>query len=271
MEDPAEVPRISVASERPLLVPCSLPGFEYQLDPYVGCGHCCHYCYVLNQAETDWSQEILVHPEFERRLQEELRGVRPQKIYLGYFTDPYQPCESDLRQTRTALEFLRERGFSASLLTKSDMVLRDRDILKEMVDSNVSVSVAFDDDRVMRLFEGNPIETSRRVEVLRRLKEAGVGTAALICPVIPGVTNVFPLLEALVDKADRIWVYGLSVLDQSEQSWRNVQGILETHFPDKKEMIEGIVLDKEHPYWAELREKLARIGEAEGIDLRIHI
>ncbi len=271
MGNPTEVPRISVASERPLLVFCSLPGFEYQLDPYVGCGHRCHYCYVLNQAETDWSEEILVHPDFEKRLREELQDVRPQKIYLGYFTDPYQPCESDLRQTRTALELLREKGFSASLLTKSDMVLRDRDILKEMVDSNVSVSVAFDDHGVMRLFEGNTMETSRRIEVLRKLKESGVGTAALICPVIPGITKVFPLLEALVGKADRIWVYGLSVQDRSERSWRNVQAILETHFPDRKETVEGIVLDKEHPYWVELREKLVGIGESEGIDLRVYL
>jgi DNA repair photolyase len=126
---------------------------------------------VLNQAETEWIEEILVHPDFEGRLREELHGVRSEKIYMGYFTDPYQPCEADLRQTRTALELFRERGFSAGILTKSETVLRDRDILAETADSNVSVSVAFDDDRVKRLFEGNTIETSRRIEVLGRLKE----------------------------------------------------------------------------------------------------
>lgn len=265
------VPRISVASERPLLAPCSLMDYEHQLDPYVGCGHCCHYCYVLNQAETDWSEEILVHADFEKRLCEELQGVRPQKIYMGYFTDPYQPSEADRGQTRTALKLFRERGFSAGILTKSDLVLRDADILKGMADSSVSVSVAFNDDRVMRLFEGNTIETHRRIEVLRRLKESGVGTSALICPVIPGITNVIPLLEALADKASRIWIYGLSVQDCAEQSWRNVQTILETHFPDQRRNIEEVVLDKEHPFWVELREELMETGEAKGLDLRVHV
>jgi hypothetical protein len=93
----------------------------------------------------------------------------------------------------------------------------------------------------------------------------------LICPVIPFVSDIFPLLEALMDKADRIWVYGLSVQDPSELSWRNVQAILERHFPDQREMIEGIVLDKEHSYWVELRKKLEGVGEAEEIDLRAQV
>ena len=57
--------RTSVASDRPLLVPCGLEGFDYQIDPYIGCGHYCRYCYVLNQAETDWAEEILVYADID--------------------------------------------------------------------------------------------------------------------------------------------------------------------------------------------------------------
>jgi len=86
--------------------------------------------------------------------------------------------------TRKVLELLKENGFSASILTKSDLVVRDIDILKEMNDAAVSVSVAFNDNRIRQQFEANTIDTELRIEALRKLREAGIKTSALICPAI---------------------------------------------------------------------------------------
>lgn len=75
--------KVCLCSHRPVLEPCSLKGFTYQLDPYIGCEHLCSYCYALNQAETDWTEEILMHRDIVGQLGCELSALEPQKIYLG--------------------------------------------------------------------------------------------------------------------------------------------------------------------------------------------
>ncbi len=263
--------RVSICSPRPLLRPSPLERFEYQLDPYVGCGHLCHYCYVLDEAETDWSEELLRYEDIGTQLAAELEGAAPQTIYMGYYSDPYQPCEAELRQTRTALERLAERGHSVSILTKSDLVLRDIDILRTMPDANVSVSVAFQDDRDRRRFEAGTIETSKRITALRLLREAGIATGALVCPVIPYVSDAPRLVDELAPHVDTIWVYRLSVQDPNGRCWENVRSILSEHYPELQPAIEKATMDPEHASWEKLREVLARERESGALDLRSHI
>jgi DNA repair photolyase len=121
---------VSTCSYRPILAPCGLKNLNYQIDTYVGCEHYCCYCYALDQVETDWAKEVLIHKEIIRQLSEELKNISPQTIYMGYKTDPYQPIEAKYSQTRKVLELFLEKGFSASILTKSDLIVRDMDILK---------------------------------------------------------------------------------------------------------------------------------------------
>ena len=109
-----------------MIEPCALQslGFNYQIDPYVGCEHNCHYCYAQNQPDLDWENEIGICSDI-KKLAEELALLTPQKIYMGMKTDPYQPLEKEYNQTRAALELLKERGFSVCILTKSNLVIRD--------------------------------------------------------------------------------------------------------------------------------------------------
>ena len=263
--------KLSTCSYRPTLVPCGLENFDYQVDPYVGCEHNCYYCYVLNQAETDWTKEIFVYSDITGQLSGELEKISPQKIYMGYYTDPYQPCEADLNQTRKVLKLFLEKGFSASILTKSDLVARDMDLLKGMDHASVSVSVAFNDNHIRQQFEANTIDTELRIEALRKLRDSGIKTSALICPVIPYITDVTPLIEMLAPYTDAIWLYGLSIEDRSDRNWQNVQGILHTHFPDLKEQIETVLFAEEHSYWAEQRQQLSELMKDRKLDLRIHL
>ena len=191
------------------MAPCRLKKPEYQIDPYVGCEHNCHYCYALNQAETDWSREIQTYEDIKSQLSQELEKISPQNIYMGYYTDPYQPCEAKYLQTRKVLELLLEQGFTASILTKSDLVYRDIDLLQSMKNASISVSVAFNDNRIRERFEANAKDTAVRIEALRKLREAGIKTSALICPVIPYITDVKLLIDWLEPLTDTIWIYGL--------------------------------------------------------------
>jgi DNA repair photolyase len=263
--------KVSTCSYRPILLPCGLENFDYQVDPYVGCEHNCHYCYVLNQAETDWTKEIFVYNDITGQLSGELEKISPQKIYMGYYTDPYQPCEADLNQTRKVLKLFLEKGFSGSILTKYDLVVRDMGLLKGMDHASVSVSVAFNDNHIRQHFEADTIDTEARIRALQKLREAGIQTSALICPVIPYITDVTPLIEMLTPYTDAIWIYGLIIEDRSDRNWQNVQSILNTHFPDLKEQIETVLFTEEHSYWTELRQQLTELQKERKLDLRIHL
>lgn len=263
--------KVSTCSHRSILVPCGLKNLDYQVDPYIGCEHYCYYCYVLQDAETDWTKEIRIHEDLAAQLGQELDAVSQQKIYFGYYTDPYQPCEAEYRQTRMALELLLERGFSASILTKSDLVCRDIDVLAEMKDASVSASVAFTDNSTRCLFEARTMDTEKRMEALRRLKNAGIKTSALVCPVIPYITDVVPLIESLAPLTETIWIYGLSVDPASGPSWNQVNGILAEHFPDRQKKIEQALLSKDHLFWGQLRETLSDLKDNRGLNLNIHL
>jgi DNA repair photolyase len=263
--------KVSVCAKRPILSPCGLKNIEYQVDTYIGCEHYCYYCYALPQAETDWSEEILIYKDIADQLSQELDNIPAQTIYMGYHTDPYQPCETEYRQTRKVLELFLKRGFSASILTKSDLVVRDIDILKEMNDAVVSVSVAFNDNQTRRLFEANAMDTEKRIEALHKLKEAGVRTGALLCPIIPYITDAIQLIDMLEAHADVIWIYGLSINDRSGQNWLNIQKILNSQSPDLIEQIEPVIFSKDHSYWAELRERLEMLKKNRKLSLNIHI
>jgi len=212
-----------------------------------------------------------MHADIVGQLRAEIDGIPPQKLYLGYYTDPYQPCEAEHRQTRKVLELLREKGFSASILTKSDLVLRDIDILADMNDAGVSISVAFTDNRERGLFEAHTTDAEDRIAALRQIKEAGLGTGALVCPVIPYITDAFQLIDMLQPLADSIWVYGLSITDPDGENSRNTRRILNDHFPDLAARIEPVISEKDHPYWAELRERLEMVKEERGLNLNIRV
>jgi DNA repair photolyase len=263
--------RVGVSSPRRVLEPCELEGLSYQVDPYLGCEHHCYYCYALNQAETCWEEEILMHQDMVDRLSQELSALDPQTIYVGMNTDPYQPSEECDQQTWQALDLLAQRGFSACLLTKSDLVVRDVDLLLRMKGSSAGISIAFQDEDVRRRFEAHAPSNERRIEALKALKEAGVETYTLICPVMPFITDVEPLIEMVVEYSDTIWIYRLSMEDDQDRNWQNVRGILDHGFPGLTEQYRRIAFSGEHPYWTELRARLEQVQLDGPLNLRIEL
>ncbi len=263
--------KVSTCSPRPVMLPSRIDSTGYQIDPYVGCEHYCYYCYALKDAETQWDKEIAIHADIEGQLRKELENLPPQRFYMGYFTDPYQPVEERMLQTRKVLEILLEHGSSVGFLTKSNLFLRDLDLLSQMDDAQASISVAFLDDSVRTALEHRTVPTSERIDALRAVKENGVHTSSLLCPIIPEITDVFALLDMLAPVAETIWLYRLSIEDPEGVNWRNLRDILARDFPDKLELIESAVLSREHPYWEELRQEVTALGDKQGLNLQIHI
>ena len=145
------------------------------------------------------------------------------------------------------------------------------DVLQEMDHASVSVSVAFNDNHIRRRFEANTIDTEDRIVALRRLREGGIQTSALICPVIPFITDVKPLIDMLAPHTDKIWIYGLSIDERSSRNWHNVDGILNSHFLILKQKIKEAIFSKDHPYWTDLKQDLQELQKYRQLNLNIHL
>jgi DNA repair photolyase len=263
--------KVHSSQSQQILQPCSLEWFAYQIDPYVGCEHHCHYCYTLNQTDTDETEEIIIHKDLAGQLSRELSALEPQTIYMGMNTDPYQPCERAYEQTRQALELLAERGFSVCILTKSDLMVRDIDLFTKMKGSSAGISIAFQDERVRQLFEAKAPPNQKRIEALKRFRERGIETYVLINPAMPFITDVESLIEMVVPYADTIWIYALSMEKKEDRNWQNVKRILDRHFPDMTEKYREMAFSKYHPYWTKLRGELEKIQKEKGLNLRIEL
>jgi DNA repair photolyase len=183
-----------------------LPGLDYALNPYVGCAHDCIYCYapfLMGKPRERWRTPVGARTNLPRLLDSELRKASGT-IGVGTVTDPYQPVEATLKLTRRCLEVVQRRGARISIHTKSDLVLRDVDILKLLPEPEVGVTLTTIDETLARTFEPFAPSPSARLNAIRGLVEAGIRTYVLIGPIIPTVTDLD--IEGLVRAISRTGV-----------------------------------------------------------------
>ncbi|MEW5923667.1 MAG: radical SAM protein [Candidatus Zixiibacteriota bacterium] len=254
-----------------ILQPGSLPDYKYEIGPYFGCEHNCRYCYGHDNPDINWSGEIQIHHDFTARLQGELASIDKQTIIIGQDSDPYQPIEKTLQHTRQALELLCINGFSACILTKSDLVIRDIDLLLAMPGSSVGFSFAFQTERSRIIFEDKAPSNRQRIEALKKLNEAGVKTFALISPVMPLITNIELQLSMLEKVVQSIWIYRLKISSPKAQSWLNIEEIINNHCPEIYLSFKKIAFAEKHQYWDNLTTRLEHIKAARNLNLITHI
>lgn len=185
--------------------------FEWTVNPYRGCAMGCRYCYAtythgyLGLTEADsfhaavWVKRGGLE-ETGRRLAAVVR--RGERVALGTATDPYQPGEAEEGVTRRFLELAAQhRGLRLSVITKGAIVLRDVDLLRRIHERGslrVSVSLISTDAELLRRIEPWAPTPAVRLEVLRRLTEAGLVTSLAMNPILPGITDDEPGLDALL-------------------------------------------------------------------------
>ncbi|MBB4568542.1 PA0069 family radical SAM protein [Rhizobium leucaenae] len=175
--------------------------FDRSINPYRGCEHGCIYCfarpthaYMGLSAGLDFESKLFAKPDAARLLERELAkpGYKPRVIAIGTNTDPYQPIEREWRIMRQILEVLNKANHPVAIVTKSALIMRDIDILKEMAAKNlvrVGISVTTLDRKLARTMEPRAATPPRRLEAIRALNEAGIQTAVMVAPIIPALND----------------------------------------------------------------------------------
>lgn len=184
--------------------------FQWSLNPYVGCSHSCTYCYAREyhwRRDRDigrgFDREVDVKVNFADVLSSELaRGTRAGSVALGTATDPYQPAEGRYRITRRTLDALIQRPMPLHIVTKSPMIVRDEALLAELGrrtrgEVSVCFSVGTIDPEVAGRSEPDTAPPLKRLEAMRRLREAGVSAGVLCAPILPGLSDSEESIEAV--------------------------------------------------------------------------
>jgi DNA repair photolyase len=184
--------------------------FTWTINPYRGCEFACKYCYARYTHEfmemrdgLDFERKIYVKQQTAWLLRQDLKKVKPgEQIAIGTATDPYQPAEKRFEVTRGILEELaRHRGLDIGIVTKSDMVVRDVELLRKVAEQNglyVNVTITTLDTNLARILEPRAPRPDLRLQAVKELNAGGVKAGVICAPVLPGITDSPAALDKLV-------------------------------------------------------------------------
>jgi len=186
--------------------------FQWTINPYRGCEFGCKYCFArythefMEMDAREFEDKIYAKSAAAHLLKQELRRLaREDSIAIGTATDPYQPAERRFGRTRAILEvFARERGWHVGVTTKSDLILRDVELLREVARRNVlgvNLTITTLDERLARLMEPQAPRPALRLEAVRKLSEAGIAAGVFPNPVMPWITDGEAELDSLAKAA----------------------------------------------------------------------
>lgn len=195
-----------------IMTKSSLPVGGYSVNPYVGCPHGCKYCYAsfmkrFTGHTGEWGTFLDVKKWPEIKNPGKYRG---QRIVIGSVTDGYNPLEEQVGNTRKLLEQLKDSGADLLICTKSDLVLRDLDLLKKMGQVTVSWSInTLDEDFKNDMDKAVSIE--RRIAAMKQVYDAGIRTVCFVSPVFPGITDIAKIFERVKEQCDLFWLENLNL------------------------------------------------------------
>jgi DNA repair photolyase len=189
-----------------VLTKTAITSFDYCINPYVGCGHGCRYCYASFMKRftghgEPWGEFVDVKVNAPQVLRRQLKRARPGVVALSTVTDPYQPVESKYQVTRKCLEALLEHQFSVDILTRSPLCLRDIDLFKQFKEIEIGLSITTDDEEIKRIFEPHSPPIGARIGALRTLRQEKIPTYAFVGPMLPlDPSPLVKMLDGLVDE-----------------------------------------------------------------------
>jgi len=173
-----------------ILTKTAISGFDYCLNPYVGCGHGCLYCYAsfikrFTGHKEPWGYFVDVKINAPNLLFKQIKRATPCIVALSTITDPYQPLEKHYKLTRRCLEILLDYQFPINILTRSSLCLRDIDLFKKFNEIEVGVTITTNDDNIRRIFEPRSPSIQLRIDALKSLQQENIKTYAFIGPILP--------------------------------------------------------------------------------------
>lgn len=206
------VEKIKEIQVKSVMTKSSLPVGGYSVNPYVGCPHACKYCYA------SFMKRFTNHPEpwgtfLDVKYWPKIKNpqkYKGQRVVIGSVTDGYNPYEEKYGRTRDLLTQLLGSGAEILICTKSDLVLRDLDILKGLGQVTVSWSVNTLDEG-FRADMDEAVSIERRLAAMKKVYDAGIRTVCFVSPIFPGITDIQAIFGRVREQCDLVWLENLNL------------------------------------------------------------
>jgi len=250
---------------------------DYSFNVYVGCSHGCGYCYArymqrFHPHAEPWGRFVDVKINAPEILARQVRRLPAGSVFTCSACDGWQPVEAGYRRTRECCRLLLEAGFRLNILTKSGLVRRDFDVFAGR-DVRVGVTITTPEESWARIWEPGASAVAERLEVLREARSAGLRTAVMFGPLLPGISDTSEALGRLFAMAadvgvDRIWT---DVLNPRPRVWPSVQHVLRCHAPGLGELYRRILFEpvSRREYERELNARIHQAARNAGVADRL--
>jgi DNA repair photolyase len=181
-----------------------LPGLNYSLNPYIGCMHQCKYCYapsILRISKDEWEEIVKIKRNIPKILAHELKFKKPGTIGISTVTDPYQPLEKTYKIVKYCLEILSKYDFPICIQTKSDLIIRDKQLIEQCKDVEVMVSIGTLNDAHRKLFEPGSSSVKERLKILKTFSKSPIKTSVFFGPIYPtiSINEITSILDVFLE------------------------------------------------------------------------
>lgn len=247
-----------------ILTKSNLPISDFSANPYVGCTHACKYCYAsfmkrfTNHAE-DWGDFLDV--KFWQTIKNPAK-YSGKELFFGSVTDPYNPQEETFKRTRALLEELKDSGIRLDIQTKSDLILRDIDLIKTFPDARVGFSINTLDENFKNDMD-KAVSIERRLAAMKKFHDEGIRTTCFVSPIFPGITDVKAIIERVKSQCQLIWLENLNLRGSYKFPILNY---IREKYPQLVPLYEEIYLHGDKSYWKNLDEEIKSYAKKIGLE-----
>lgn len=257
---------------------CGFPGGGWAINPYVGCEHGCVYCYArfmrrfTGHEREEWGNFVDVRTNIAEVLQKqmELDKYKMGRVFISTVTDPYQPLEKKYQLTRKVLKVLLSYQPSVSILTKSDLILRDLKLLKQFKDLDISFTINTLDEKWREIAEPNSSAIAKRLLAIKRLVGQGINCKVMMGPYWP----VFTDPQSLFKKFKQIGISHVFTesLNTIGGNWVGVEKVLKKYYPNLLPAIKEIMFNRKKftDFYKASERKLKTLSKQYSIPITIY-
>lgn len=254
-----------------IIVKSNLPEADYVINPYVGCMHSCIYCYArfmkrFTNHKEPWGKFVDVKINAPDLIPEETDKYKNKSIFLSSVTDPYLPLERKYKLTRKILKKLIFLEPKIGIQTKSDLVLRDIDLLKQFKDCAVGFTITSLDDKLRQEIEPLTSSPEARIIALKKLKKAGISTYVFIGPIMPYLTDWKKIILKTKNYSDLFMFENLNVRGNI---WPSVETWLKNKHQELLQKYKEIYFTK-NSYWDKVESEIKKFCKEQKIKGEIY-
>lgn len=255
--------KITYIKVKTVLTKSNLPIAGYSVNPYVGCTHACKYCYAcfmkrFTGHDEPWGIFLDVKQWDRIKNPQKYTG---QTMIVGSVTDGYNPQEEIFCRTRAFLEEMQGSGINLIITTKSDLVLRDLDLIKTVPSPLISWSINTLDENFKNDMD-SAVSIERRLLAMKKVYEAGIRTVCFVSPIFPEITDIPAIIERAQDRCDFIWLENLNLRGGFKSA---IMGYIAEKYPALLPLYREIYDKGDKTYWKVLEQQIENLTREKGL------